>query len=374
MNEKESKAKILIVDDKPANIKILGEALRNEYDICITTNGKRALEIAFSDDMPDLILLDIVMPEFDGYMVCKALKENHKTKDIPIIFITIKNEVDDEAIGFELGGVDYITKPFSLPIVKARVKTHLDLKRKRDKLENMAKKLEQLNIVKNRFLGTAAHDLRNPLGSIQNIAEVLLMELENQLTDDQMELIQMIFTQSEHMLLLINDLLDVAVIESGHLTMNFEKDSLSLFIAQRIRLMKSLASKKGQHIISDIQNSKDALFDKDRIGQVFDNLFSNAIKFSPINSTIQIRVYEKESYVMVDIQDEGPGLSKTDQSKLFNEFQRLSSKPTGNEKSTGLGLSIVKAIIDAHHGKIIVKSEPGIGTTMTIALPMSNEE
>jgi len=374
VNEKESKAKILIVDDKPANIKILGEALRNEYDICITTNGKRALEIAFSDDMPDLILLDIVMPEFDGYMVCKALKENHKTKDIPIIFITIKNEVDDEAIGFELGGVDYITKPFSLPIVKARVKTHLDLKRKRDKLENMAKKLEQLNIVKNRFLGTAAHDLRNPLGSIQNIAEVLLMELENQLTDDQMELIQMIFTQSEHMLLLINDLLDVAVIESGHLTMNFEKDSLSLFIAQRIRLMKSLASKKGQHIISDIQNSKDALFDKDRIGQVFDNLFSNAIKFSPINSTIQIRVYEKESYVMVDIQDEGPGLSKTDQSKLFNEFQRLSSKPTGNEKSTGLGLSIVKAIIDAHHGKIIVKSEPGIGTTMTIALPMSNEE
>jgi len=132
-----TKATILIVDDTPANIKALSETLKKDYRIIFAKNGIEALEHANSDVLPDIILLDILMPEMDGYEVCKRLKDNERTKNIPIIFITAKNEEEDEQKGFELGAVDYITKPFSLPIVKQRVTTHIQLKQYRNYLEQM---------------------------------------------------------------------------------------------------------------------------------------------------------------------------------------------------------------------------------------------
>ncbi|MCX7966849.1 MAG: PleD family two-component system response regulator [Syntrophorhabdaceae bacterium] len=137
MEEQHERQKILIVDDKPSNIMVLGEELKRDYDIYIATNGEMAIKKAISNP-PDLILLDIVMPGMDGYDVCKQLKENEITKNIPIIFITAKNTDEDEAKGLSIGAVDYITKPFSIPIVKARVKTHLELKRKTDILESLS--------------------------------------------------------------------------------------------------------------------------------------------------------------------------------------------------------------------------------------------
>ncbi len=129
---------ILIVDDMPINIQILARSLKSDYRVRIATNGAKALEIAGSDDPPDLILLDIVMPGMDGYAVIKALKEDDKTRNIPVIFITVRDKVEDESTGFELGAVDYITKPFHMPVVKARIKTHMNLKRKTDMLEQLA--------------------------------------------------------------------------------------------------------------------------------------------------------------------------------------------------------------------------------------------
>lgn len=137
MNRKGSKGKVLIVDDIPTNIKILGEALRTDYEISVAISGEKALEISMSDNQPDLILLDIVMPHMDGYEVCRRLKENAQTMNIPIIFITAKDDVSDETKGLELGAVDYITKPFNLPIIRARLRTHLSLKRKTDMLESL---------------------------------------------------------------------------------------------------------------------------------------------------------------------------------------------------------------------------------------------
>ncbi len=132
-----SKHKILIVDDMALNIKILGESLRNNYEIVVATNGKKALSIAKSESPPDLILLDILMHGMDGHEVCKILKEDERTKNIPVIFISARGEMEDETRGLELGAVDYIIKPFSMPIVNARIKTHLSLKTKNDMLENL---------------------------------------------------------------------------------------------------------------------------------------------------------------------------------------------------------------------------------------------
>ncbi|MBM4055545.1 MAG: diguanylate cyclase [Planctomycetes bacterium] len=138
MNIEISRQKILIVDDVPLNIKILGQALRCDYEIVIASSGKEALNIAASENAPDIILLDIIMPKMDGYEICKKLKEDLRTQHIPIIFISSKAEVEEETKGLELGAVDYITKPFCIPIVKARVKTHLNLKKKSDMLEKLA--------------------------------------------------------------------------------------------------------------------------------------------------------------------------------------------------------------------------------------------
>jgi diguanylate cyclase (GGDEF)-like protein len=137
MNET-AKHKILIIDDAPANIKILGEVLKSDYKIVFATDGRKGIEMATADNPPDLILLDVVMPGMDGYEVCSRLKADMGTKNIPVIFITGKGEVEDETKGFELGAVDYITKPFSTTITKARVRTHMELKRHRDALESLS--------------------------------------------------------------------------------------------------------------------------------------------------------------------------------------------------------------------------------------------
>lgn len=140
MKEQEKvRQKILIVDDEPANIKVLGEMLMYEYQISFAGTGQEALELTVKN-APDLILLDIVMPDMDGYEVCRKLKSQESTAKIPVIFITAKNSEEDEAKGFEIGAVDYITKPFSLTVVQARVKTHLELKRHRDFLEWLLQK------------------------------------------------------------------------------------------------------------------------------------------------------------------------------------------------------------------------------------------
>lgn len=145
MSPSPSRQRILIVDDIPANIRILGEGLKSDYDIIVAVDGEAALRRAFSAHPPDLILLDIMMPGMDGYEVCKKLKADERTKDIPVIFITARNAVEDETKGLELGAVDYIRKPFSLPIVRARIKTHLELKQKNDILEESYARLGEAN-------------------------------------------------------------------------------------------------------------------------------------------------------------------------------------------------------------------------------------
>ncbi|KPA10253.1 response regulator receiver sensor signal transduction histidine kinase [Candidatus Magnetomorum sp. HK-1] len=370
MPQEQQKSKILIVDDIPSNIQILAEAMRNEYQIVFATNGKEAIKIAMSDHPPDLILLDIMLPDIDGYSVCNQLKKNNLTREIPVVFITAKSDETDETKGFECGGVDYIIKPFSIPIVKARVQTHIELKKKRDLLENMTVRLEQVNQMKNKFLGIAAHDLRSPLGSVRGFSRLLIEELSGQINEDQREFLDIIYQQSNHMLALVNDLLDVAVIESGKLDLRIKEDSIIDMVQNRIRLFQHGLKKKNISVSTHFDSIQEIGFDRTRLAQVVDNLLSNAIKFSPENGTIIVQVFNVQDKIRVDIIDEGPGISLEHQPLIFGEFQKFRSKQSYTEKSTGLGLSIVKRIIDAHNGTIRVISEPGNGATMSFTLPV----
>ncbi|MBF0450887.1 MAG: hybrid sensor histidine kinase/response regulator [Candidatus Magnetomorum sp.] len=370
MVQEDQKSKLLIVDDIPSNIQILAEAMRNDYQIVFATTGQEAIKIANADQSPDLILLDIMLPDIDGYAVCHQLKNNHRTREIPVIFITAKSDETDETKGFACGGVDYIIKPFSIPIVKARVQTHIELKKKRDMLENMTVRLEQLNQMKNKFLGIAAHDLRSPLGSIRGFSRLLIDELSGKLSEDHKEFLDIVYKQSKHMLALVNDLLDVAVIESGKLDLRIQKDSLVDMVQNRIRLFQHKFNEKQIHISLHSDTIPEIGFDRTRMAQVMDNLLSNAIKFSPPNSKIIVKILDIDGKIQVDVIDQGHGIPIEHQPHIFGTFQKFRNKQSDGEKSTGLGLSIVKRIIEAHKGSIHVMSEKGKGTTMSLILPV----
>ena len=216
----------------------------------------------------------------------------------------------------------------------------------------------------------AAHDIRNPLTSIRGFSEMFLGGDIGSISEEQKEFISIIYQTSGEMLSLLNDLLDISVIESGKLKLEYQEESLADLLLARLRLNRVIARKKNINIKADLEDIPAILFDTGRIAQVIDNLLSNAIKYSPQGSNVFVSLKKKGEMAEVEVRDEGPGISAQDKANLFNTFQRLSAKPTGGETSTGLGLAIVKKIIDAHQGLIEVKSLAGAGSEFVFYLPM----
>ena len=243
-----------------------------------------------------------------------------------------------------------------------------------DQYTSALNKLVELNQEKNRFLGIAAHDLRNPLATVRGLSEILLTEATGPLTEEQQQYLTVIHTASNGMLALVNDLLDVSIIESGRLELQVQKESITQLIEERLQIHRVLAEKKDVSFQYQFAEVPDLFFDRDRIAQVFDNLLSNAIKFSPAGQLIQIAVAQDKRAVRVSVRDEGAGISLQDQHKIFREFEKSDAKPTAGEPSTGLGLAIAKKILDAHHGTMEVESQTGAGSTFSFTLPMGGDD
>lgn len=362
--------KILIVDDTPANIDVLDLFLEKEgYEISIAQSGESALDLA-ARISPDLILLDVMMPGIDGFDTCLSLKSNDKTKDIPIIFITARNEPTDIVKGFSVGGVDYITKPFSQEEVCARIHLHLKLKTLMTDLEAKNKKLAELNDLKNKFLGMASHDLRNPISTIQGFSKIMLDHGETLGADAKREFLQSIHKVSKDMLTLLEDLLNISTIESGKLDLQLKPGSFKQLVEERIRMYQVMADRKNLATHLDIEEIAEFSFDSNRMSQVIDNLLSNAIKFSPPGKEIYIWLVGNNGMAKFSVRDQGPGISPEDQDKLFKHFQKLKARPTADETSHGLGLAIAKKMVEAHKGKITVESHPGSGATFSFEIPL----
>jgi signal transduction histidine kinase len=228
--------------------------------------------------------------------------------------------------------------------------------------------LKKVNADKDRYLGIAAHDLRNPLSSMRGLSQMMMeMPLE---PGQQKEFLETIHRTSDEMLGLVNDLLDVSVIESGKLTLRRSDHDVAKLIGQRIHHLEPNARNKKIDLRLQTSGAQKASIDSARFGQVIDNLVSNAIKFSPSGTTVQVALSSGDGHFAFSVQDQGPGISPEDQKLLFRSFQKLSARPTGGEKSTGLGLAIVKKIVDAHGGHIDVESAPGQGTRFTVTAPL----
>lgn len=234
-------------------------------------------------------------------------------------------------------------------------------------LVHAQEELKEANKIKDRFLGMATHDLRSPLVSIRALSELIKDGKVDQNQSD--EFIQTIHRTSQHVLDLLDDLLDLSTIESGQLDLRLTPTDVKDLLEQRLRVHDVRAANKGIGIRRDFNPVAEINADSQRLAQVIDNLISNAVKFSNPETEITITLSESDGQLWLTVADEGQGIPRADQERLFQPFERLSSEPTGGENSTGLGLFIVKQIVDAHGGDIAVDSRPGNGTAMTVSLP-----
>jgi two-component system sensor histidine kinase/response regulator len=363
--------KILVVDDNPLNLKVLDEHFRTfGFQIFVSKSGASAIDICKSE-LPDIVLLDIMMPLMDGFQVIDELKKDATTSEIPIIFLTARTQTNDIIKGFNKGAVDYIMKPFNPEELTARVNTHLKMKEMMVRLETQNKKLIELNNEKNHFLGIAAHDMKNPIFSISMLAKSIRDD-KNINREDVEDFTNDIITTSDRMLLLIKDLLDINAIEQGLMKFNIESFDLLENLSSICDIYTQNANLKQIKLHFEPKNDSYIInSDRRAITQILDNLLSNAIKFSPFGKNIVLEILDFENKIQISVLDEGPGISSEDMLKLFGKFTKLSALPTADESSTGLGLSIAKQYVEALCGKIWCESILGQGAKFIFELPKS---
>jgi signal transduction histidine kinase len=244
-----------------------------------------------------------------------------------------------------------------------------ELSEQKAAVERQNEELRRLNDLKNTFLGIAAHDLRNPIGAIQTSVDLLMDPTPGISDEDRASLLERMGQHTRHMLALLDDLLEVTQIESGKLSLNLRPTDLCDFLDDAVRQHAMLAARKDTRVLLQAVPEGQVMVDPLRLRQVVDNLISNAVKFSPPGSTVRVSAERILAGWQVNVQDEGPGITEQDRNRLFQDFARLSAKPTGGEKSTGLGLAISRRVVEAHGGRIGVNSEPGQGATFWFTLP-----
>jgi two-component system, sensor histidine kinase and response regulator len=358
---------ILIVDDIPANLKVLGDILKEEgYKVRPVPNGMLALQVA-GKEKPDLILLDIMMPDMDGYEVCRRLKENQELREIPIIFISALNETDDVVKALKYGAVDYITKPFKSEEVMARVSTHI-------KLHLQSIELRKLNITKDKFFSIIAHDLRGPMGGFMGMTEVLAEKLRLMSMEDVQRYLESMRQSSSNLFRLLENLLNWARVQQGAIPFNPEYLPLLPILVESIEMIKEVAANKEIKIEHSIPPGLNIYCDNNVLQMILRNHISNAVKFTPKGGkvTISARKLEDKS-VDISIKDSGIGMSPAMLESLFQLDSKNGRPGTDGEPSTGLGLLLCKEFIEKHGGKIHVESSVGNGSVFTFSLPYSVE-
>ncbi len=240
-----------------------------------------------------------------------------------------------------------------------------------EKEKVQSKNLRELNQALNRFIGIAAHDLRNPIGIIQMYSLYLLQDRESGLKEHQVRILNIIKDSSSFMLRLVEDLLDISKIESGNIQLNMTRNDYASFLRDNVDVNRILASRKRIRIrLKTDEGLPDIMFDRGKLTQVLNNLISNAVNYSEPGSNVEISANIKDDDLVTMVKDHGPGIKPEDRDKVFREFQRGHCKATGGEKSTGLGLAIARKIVEGHRGRIGVRSEPGKGSEFYFTLPL----
>ena len=378
-----NKYTVLIVDDEPVNVITLKSILNPEYETFEASSGEEALKVIVQLS-PDVILLDIVMPEMDGYELLAKLKGDEDLKSIPVIIITALDSIEAEEKALRLGATDYITKPFHAGIVQLRVLNQIKIL-ERDSIEhdlNVVLKLkaeliqakDQANAsskAKSEFLERMSHEMRTPMNAIMGMAQIAQASSD---TEKVKKCLDEIYTASRHLMRLISNVLDVS---GGSSSMSlaeakFSFDSILAYISERIN---PEAKKKHQTIVVDLSESVPAILigDEKRLAQVFLHLLANAVAFSPEHSEIYLRISVAEEIdeivvLKVEVEDSGVGIPEEQKNKLFSIFEQGDGSYTRQHGGIGVSLALSKYIVEMMGGTIWVESELGKGSTFSFTV------
>jgi len=360
---------VLIVDDNSNNLKIIAITLRElNYRLVIATNGQSAIEMV-DKTRPDLVLLDIMMPGMDGYETCEIIKSKKENENLPIIFLTALNEKANIIKGFEVGGVDYITKPFNKEELISRVETHLELKFTQDALKKNTKYLSDLNSLKDKMFSVIGHDLRSPLGSVKMTLEFLSETISEASREELQTTVDFLLKTTNEAFSLLDNLLGWGRSQSGNISINKEKIDLADLVNSVYLLHKKNIIAKNIEFVNNVLKGTTICADLNTLTSVLRNLLSNAIKFTPNYGSIIMSSVKLENSIRVEIKDTGVGIPVENIPKLFDSSQHLTTYGTNSESGSGLGLNLCYDFMKLNNGDISVESETGKGTSFYIELP-----
>lgn len=366
-----SEYKILIVDDVMSNVLLLKVLLTNEkFAIATANNGQQALE-QVDKEHPDLVLLDVMMPDLSGFEVAQRLKANPDTADIPIIFLTALNSTTDIVKGFQVGANDFISKPFNKEELIIRVTHQISLVAAKRIILKKTEELQRTIAGRDKLYSVIAHDLRSPMGSIKMVLNMLILNLPAEKIGDEMyELLTMANQTTEDVFSLLDNLLKWTKSQIGSLNVVYQDIDVVEVVDSVVDIFNIVAGLKKITIREEKPEKLPVDADIDMLKTVIRNLLSNAIKFSNEGSEVLVKMEEQGDMVVVSVKDEGCGIDEEGQKKLLHTDTHFSTFGTKNEEGSGLGLLLCQDFVVKNGGKLWFTSKKGEGSTFYFSIPL----
>lgn len=361
--------RLLVVDDVQTNVLLLKAILSKEgYQIRIAENGKKALEMV-KEEQPDLILLDVMMPEMDGFEVAEHLSADEAYSDIPIIFLTALDDTDSIVKGFKYGASDFISKPFRKEELMVRLRHQLSLVAARRIILEQTEELKKTIAGRDKLYSVIAHDLRSPMASMKMLLNTIMMGIDQEKMDpDVFDMLEMANKTSEEVFSLLDNLLKWTKSQLGKLIVVPQELNIAELADGVVEVMKSVAEVKNIRLLREGHEACLVKVDIEMIKSVIRNLLSNAIKFSNPGSEIIVSVQEEGEQVVLAVKDSGRGIKREDQGKLLNDATHFTTFGTGSEEGSGLGLLLCRDFVNKNRGRLWFESEENVGSTFYFSL------
>jgi two-component system, sensor histidine kinase and response regulator len=360
-------ANILVADDTPENLRLLVTVLSAQgHQVRAVTGGQHALAAA-ERDPPDLVLLDINMPDMNGYEVCARLKQRPALADIPVVFLTAMSDVADIVRAFDVGGVDYITKPFQLAELQARVRTHLALRRTQFQLRESLDKLQALEKLRDDLVHMLVHDMRSPLMALMGHLSMVEDEAKAKLSDEAVSDLAAASRGAADIARMANDLIDVSRLEAQQMPIDCGEHDLGAIIRDVARTFAALDTSRALEL--RVPELLTVHCDGGLVRRVIENLLGNAFKHTPGSSAIQVWAARHDGGARVTVADEGPGVPLDARERIFDKFAGAALRKDHHYHSSGLGLAFCKLAVLAHGGRIGVEPREPRGSVFWFELP-----
>jgi two-component system, sensor histidine kinase and response regulator len=362
---------VLIVDDVDANVLLLKLLISKAgYKTLTAYNGKDALDIIIKQN-PDLVLLDIMMPIMDGHEVARQLKEMPDKAEIPIIFLSALNSTEDIVQGFKLGAADYVSKPFNKDELLTRINHQISLIHAKRTISSQTEELKRTILGRDKLYSVIAHDLRSPIASIRMVMEVLINGIPKESLDpDMYDLLIMANRLTDDSFTLLDNLLKWTKSQTGRLSTVYQDDvDIMNLVRGVVEVLRGVAKLKNITITLTGATTRVARLDIDMAKTALRNLLSNAVKFSYDGSEVEVVIKEESDKVVIDVIDQGAGISEEKQKLLFKADTHFTSFGTGNEEGSGLGLLLCNEFVKRNGGELWFKSEEGKGSVFSFYIP-----